>query len=286
MLWRILLVRTLVVVLGAHLAAGPTWGAKRATLPAGTVIYGETQERVTSRKKETSEGDFVQAIVWRDVVIGSQVVVKAGTPMVLRVEAVKKAKLAGIKGKLELRAFSTTAVDGTQIPLVGGYDKSGKGRMGLSIALAALVFVPLIFIRGKQAVLEPGTVFDAQIQGNTELALEEVSAPRRISLIGSDLSIEVLYDEVPEGKKPRYLPIRLTLCADDRPASARVLTVNDEGIDAIEVTLEGSAEVDGCVSTKGRIELDPLAKHFRKGINRFEVVFGAETAEVILDVEV
>ena len=90
--------------------------ADSITLPAGAVIYGEIQERITSRKHDTFEGDMVEAIVWRDVTVDGQVVIKAGTPMAVRVSRVKRAKMAGIKGQLELRAFSTTALDNTHIP--------------------------------------------------------------------------------------------------------------------------------------------------------------------------
>src|SRR6185436_11686262 len=147
------------------LLPGALW-ARDIAVPAGTTFYGETEERVTSRvKKEGTEvGDVVKAHVWRDVTVDGQVVIKAGTPMLVRVSGVKKAKLAGIKGQLELEAVSTKAVDGDDVLLDGGYDKSGHGRKALSISLAAAVAWPLIFIHGKAAVLDPGTVFDCTVE--------------------------------------------------------------------------------------------------------------------------
>ncbi len=104
-----------------------------ATLPAGTVVYGELVDEVISKKKFNHEGDYVEAVVWRDVVVGGVVVLPGGSPMVVRISRLKKANFAGIKGKLELEAVSATAPDGTEIPLDGGYDKSGRGRKALSI---------------------------------------------------------------------------------------------------------------------------------------------------------
>ncbi|PJA41279.1 MAG: hypothetical protein CO182_06940, partial [Lysobacterales bacterium CG_4_9_14_3_um_filter_62_6] len=49
------------------------------------------------------------------------------------------------------------SADGAEVLLDGGYDKSGKGNRALTWTLFAVVAIPLIFIKGKQAVLDPGT---------------------------------------------------------------------------------------------------------------------------------
>lgn len=275
--------RLLTLALTLSLLGQPAF-ADWVTLPAGTVVYGETQERVTSRKKETSEGDLVQAIVWRDVQVRGNVVIEAGTPIVLKVSKVKKSNFAGVKGKLELRAFSTTSVDGTHVPLVGGYDKSGKGKKALAISLAAIVFVPLIFIKGKQAVLEPGTVFDAQIQGNTDMELE--TTPRRTIQLGGgeSLEVEILYDEIPEEGKLKALPMSLVLCGHSGD-SATIAAVNDKKIPPIAIELSSRAVEDDCTSVRGEVSVEELGKHFTAGINRFDVKFGSLLAEVIMEVE-
>lgn len=275
--------RLFTLVLSLGVLAQPTF-ADWLTLPAGTVVYGEIQERVTSRKKETSEGDLVQAIVWRDVQIRGEVMIEAGTPIVVRVSRVKKANFAGVKGKLELRAFSTTSVDGTHVPLVGGYDKSGRGKKALAISLAAIVFVPLIFIKGKQAILEPGTVFDAQIQGNTDVEL--ATAPREVIQLGGgeSLEVEILYDEIPEEGKLKALPLRLVLCGDSGD-SATVVAVNEKAISPITIELSGLAVEGDCTTARGEVSLEELGKNFALGINRFDVKFGSRLTEVIMEVE-
>lgn len=276
--------RCLALVLCPLLLGQPAL-AEWVSLPAGTVVYGELQQQVTSRKKDWAEGDLVQAIVWRDVSVKGDVVIEAGTPMVLKVSKIKKSNFAGVKGKLELRAFSTTAVEGTEVPLVGGYDKSGKGRKALAISLAAIIFVPLIFIKGKHAVLEAGTIFDAQVQGNTDLEMEAEAPRRTISLQGSEgLEVEVLYDEVPDDEKLKLLPLRLELCGDSAE-TASVVSVNDQEIEPIEIALSEIVVEDECASARGQVSLEELGKHFRRGINRFDVKFGSRLAEVILEVE-
>ncbi len=257
--------------------------AASVTLPAGTPVYGEIDEQVTSRKRETAVGDIVRARAWRNVVVDGEVLIRAGAPMVVRVGHVKKARIAGRKGQLELEAVSVRSVDGQEVFLDGGYDKSGHGRKALSITLAAVVAWPLIFIKGKQAVLDAGTVFDASVQADN-VVVAEASAPRTIQLAQSALGVTVLYDEMdPEGKQ-QTLPVRLESCEGPLEAAA-IVTVNEKEIPRLAVPVEASEADEGCYAGRGTVDLKELGKHLRKGINRFEIEAAGARAEVILDIE-
>jgi len=257
--------------------------ADQLVLPAGTVVYAEIQERVTSKKGDTFEGDLVQAIVWRDVTVKRQVVIEAGTPMAVKVSLVKKAKMAGIKGQIELRAFSTTSIEDEFIPLVGGYDKSGRSKMALAITLGALFIIPII-IKGKQAVLEEGTVFDAQVQANTDLEIGSVKR-RAIRLGGgTSLAVEILYDEIPEEGTIKVLPLRIESCGE-ASSVAIVVTVNEKEIKPINVELGETTTEDDCTTVLGEINLKQIGEHFTRGINRFEVKYGDQVTEVLLEIE-
>ena len=261
--------------------------ADTLTIPFGTIVFGEIGERVTSRKKETSEGDLVRTHVWRDVTVEGRVVIPAGTPMMVRVSKVKKAKVAGIKGHLELEALSITLADGTLVPLHGGYDRSGRGRKALSITLAVVVFAPLIFIKGKQAILESGTVFDAEVRAPTDVAVEGSSGSRvvRIDLAsGAELEIAVLYDQMDSEAKAKLLPMILKMC-EGQVETANVVTVNDQQISPIPVQLGSRAIVEGCMEVQCDLDLKTVGKHFSRGINRFEIEVEGVRAEVVLEVE-
>ena len=264
------------------MTAVPTYAM---TVPAGTLIYGELMQEVTSKKKDFAEGDIVQVRVWRDVVVDGQVVVKAGSPMLAEISDLKKANFAGIKGRLKIRAKSVRGTDGTPMLLSGGYDKSGKGRMGMSIALAALVAWPLVFIKGKQARLEPGVIFDSVTQWDTEV---ETGSNAFALKIGTQqpLSVEVLYDEMDPDDKQMKLPMAVTSChqMDEIPA---VMTVNGEAIEPIPLQIDSTflATTGECLSGKAVVAMKDLAAHFRKGINRFEIGCSHHKTEVILEVE-
>lgn len=259
--------------------------ARAVTVPAGTVIYGELAQEVTSKKKHFSEGDIVEVRVWRDVIVDGQVVVRAGLPMLAEISKLKKAKFAGIKGRLEISAKSVRGVDGTPMLLEGGYDKSGKGRMGMSIALAALVAWPLVFIKGKQARLEGGVVFDAVTQWDAEVETDSKAFALKLAT-PETLSVEILYDEMDPNAKQMMLPMTVTSChqMDETPA---IVTVNDLDIEPLQLSLNSEfMATDGeCITGKAVVALSDLAQHFRKGINRFEVGCQHHKTELILEVE-
>lgn len=182
----------------------PGW-AQTITIPTGTVVYGELDQRVSSKKKEQPQvGDIIKAHIWRGVVVAGRTVIKAGAPMVVRVANVKQAKFAGIKSKLQLETVSVKAADDTEILLDGGYNRAGKGRMALSISLAALIAWPTIFIKGKQVIPELGTLFDASVQNAVAIA-ESASPTNTPCQARTDLVAEVLYDCIdPTERNSKY----------------------------------------------------------------------------------
>lgn len=275
----------LLVLLAASAASSRT-----ITVGPGTALFGELEERVTSRVKKdgTDVGDVVRAHVWRDVVVDGQLVFKAGSPMLVRVSEVKKAKLAGIKGKLELEAVSATTTDGQQILLDGGYDKSGRGRMGLSISLAAVVAWPLIFIRGKPAILDSGTVFDCSVRSQFTMQSTRGDGPTHVVRIddgsSTDLTAAILYDSMNPDDKLKLLPMELRQCGAPFTSCA-IIAVNEKPVDPLPMEVASTRQEDGCTLVRANVDLKALGKHLAKGINRFVVKSGDATVEVLLEVE-
>ena len=261
--------------------------ADTVEVPFGTRVFIELDQQVISKKKKNREGSFVRAHVWRDVVVDGKVVAEAGTPVMVRISHIKSAKVVGIKGHVELEALQVTAIDGSDLMLTGGYDQSGKGRMALSITLAAVVFVPLIFIKGKQAKLPPGTIFDAMVASRTNVEVLE-AAPRKIKLGKlKPLEVVVLYDtlEQMDQKNLKNLPLEVRTY-DTTFDSAQITHVNDEKIKPIPLEL-GSVEPVGenAYVATANANLKALGKHFSRGFNHFTVEAAGETDVVMLDIE-
>ncbi len=253
------------------------------TIPSGTKLYGELEQQITSNEKEFTVGQKVQGRAWRNVTVNGQTVIAAGAPMVLQISSITKRKIAGRGGDVKVAAMSVTAVDGSEINLDGGYDKSAGNRIALAASLSALVLWPLIFIRGKEAVLDVGTVFDASVPGNTNIAVAD-DRPRTIRIQHtSNLAVDVLYDEVED--KSKALPMKLTMCDQPWAGAASVTRVNEKEIPALQLELGPPAANAQCSSAHATVGMKELSSHFTKGINRFTVSAGSESVEVVLDVE-
>ena len=151
--------------------------------------------------------------------------------------------------------------------------------------MAAVVAWPLIFIRGKHAQLDRGTVFDAAVRSTTEL--EPASQERRtISLsAGPTLDASVLYDAMDSTGKSKRLPIRLEGCDGASTSGARVVTINDQSVSGIELEVTSSRQQDGFEITVGNLNLKDMGKHFGKGINRFQIEAGALGEERVVDIQ-
>lgn len=153
---------TFLSFLSLVLAVPPAMGEGAVLIPGDTIVYAELPRDVTSKKKETNAGDIVRARVFRDVNVDGAVVIAEGSELLLRVSHVKKARILGRKGRLGLEAVAVRAVDGTMLPLTGYYYQAGKGRKVVTGTLAVVVAWPFAFLKGKNAKVNEGTVFEAR----------------------------------------------------------------------------------------------------------------------------
>lgn len=261
-------------------------------LAEGTRVYLKLDQLVSGKRGDAEAGDMVGCSVWRDVDQQGVVLVKAGTKATCKVESVKHANIAGIKGKIVLQALDTTAVDGQKLQLTGGYDKTGKSRMALTISLAAVVAWPLIFITGSAAQLPEGTVIDAYSGPNIQIALQNGSnAPQAINLSGmaSVFSAEVQLDEflVPNAK-PENFKIEV-VNPNALPSKLVIDNVNGKSITAIPMTIAESKTINGNTVAIATVNIKTLSQHFQKGINRFELSYmengQRKSAETILNIQ-
>ncbi|MEM1192759.1 MAG: hypothetical protein AAGH42_05125 [Pseudomonadota bacterium] len=266
--------------------------AESVRVPANTRVYVVLKEDVISKRKKFPEGKTVRAAVWRDVMINGYRVIDAGTPVLVKVDEIKSRKIAGIKGKISLGAYETTTTAGLPIQLDGGYFKKGKGRIALSATLAAVVFLPFIFIPGKRAKLPSGTVFDAYVDQSTIVELASERSVRSINLGGlvrNGFSADVDYDALEGVAKPDVFTLLLTGSINESNEMA-VTSVNGNQIKAIDVEVSSLVAEEGAASAIGTVKIEKLSKHFARGINRFTVTNTAVDGtamedEVVLDIQ-
>ena len=201
--------------------------------------------------------------------------IEAGTVVWSEVRRARRAKVAGIRGRLEVEANTVTAVDNQSIRLLGGYDRSGKGRFAVTAALTAAVAWPFIFIRGKHAHLSRGVIFDAQTAAPVDV---EVGARPELPVLRADtpgFEVGIPYDKIDPDVRLAILPLWFEGLAADT-AEAHVTAVNGEKIRRLEIPI-----VDGT----GEVDFQELAEHFRHGMNRFTVEVDGPTADILLEFE-
>lgn len=130
-------------------------------LKAGTSFQIELLQTLSS--KVISTGQQVAFRVKLDVEVDGKVVIKAGQELSGLITSSKQAKELGREGALEIQVTEVNGVDGKAIPLSGIIHKAGDNRSVESIGIAALIFWPALFIKGKEAEIPSGTIFIASV---------------------------------------------------------------------------------------------------------------------------
>lgn len=96
------------------------------------------------------------------------------------------------------------------------------------------------------------------------------------------------YTEFVQQKKAEVLKIKVTK-DEPFPSSFFIDNVNGKTVEPLALTTGETKTADGTAEAVCEIKIKPLAKHFQKGINRFEVAYDDQGqrigTEVILDIQ-
>ena len=142
-------------------------------ITSGTRIPVIMSETISSDKKggrRVNTGEVISLTVQTDVTdVDGNVLVKQGTLVNGTITNSAKRKAAGTKGKLAFSVDFIKAVDGQSIPVNLKFEFEGKSKTGVAVAAGALVAAPLLLIKGKPAVIQQGTVFQALVVGDKKI---------------------------------------------------------------------------------------------------------------------
>ena len=157
-------------------------GTEKYILRGGDLIPLIFKQSISS--KDMSNGSLVKFAVKQDIVSDkNKIIIKANTTVNGRISRVKKAAWAGQKGKIDIQINSIKGVDGTNIPVYYNLNNEGKSRQAAAIGIGVVLFWPALFVKGKQATIDAGTVIMvetmADVTFNTyNFEKKEIVAPR------------------------------------------------------------------------------------------------------------
>lgn len=143
-------------------------------LLGGTKVQLRMTETISSDKKggrKVTTGEVISLVVHQDVTdIDGNVLIKQGTVVNGNITNAVKRKAAGTKGKLSFSVSSVRSIDNQSIPVNFKYDFAGKSKTGVAVAAGALVAAPLLLIKGKPAIVEAGTIFEALVSTDRKIS--------------------------------------------------------------------------------------------------------------------
>jgi hypothetical protein len=135
-------------------------------IPANTPISLRLENTIST--ENCKEGDNVNLRVSYDIHVNGKTVIPAGSIGKSIVSLVEKPKIFGKAGKISLKINSVITPDGKFIAVSGNdFTRNGESRatqawvwFGVSLLILwPCIFVPF-FLKGKQAEISSGTIFD------------------------------------------------------------------------------------------------------------------------------
>jgi hypothetical protein len=152
-------------------ALSPLWAQDKVKLMDGTQISVELLEQLSSNKSRTNQEVRYRV---RENIMGpnKEILIRKGAVATGRVIAAKGAGGLGRKGKLDFTIESVEAVDGTKVSLRSQQNARGKSNTGTMAAVTLLVSPLGLFVKGKNAKVEPGTIFETYVNETVEVDVD------------------------------------------------------------------------------------------------------------------
>lgn len=131
--------------------------AGKSTLSAHTPIVIRCIDTITTKK--IVSGGIVNFSVVSDIKDEyGNVLIQSGSPVTAQITFSKSNGMIGKSGELTVTDFSTTAVDGTYVPLSGSVSARPDDKIVMSVVLSVLICPLFLLLKGDEAVVPAGTL--------------------------------------------------------------------------------------------------------------------------------
>jgi hypothetical protein len=144
--------------------------ASEGVLRAGTEVPLRLEEGLDSNDKTMREGHRFRLTVANDVMLGSAVVIPAGTQATGEVTDLRRKGMWGKSGRIVARVLNARVGD-RLIRLTGNFDD--KGVTGTAGVVGAIVFVPIagFFVTGTSAKMPAGSGVKAYLDEDLRIGV-------------------------------------------------------------------------------------------------------------------
>lgn len=142
------------------------------TVPVGTMIQLEVTNTISTLNAHI--GQKVNFRVLNDVSINGELAVKGGSRAVGKVVSVDKNGALGKPGSMSIQLSRVTAVDGNIIPISANSVLKGQDKSTTAIVVTLLLCVFGLFIEGGDAVLQAGSIIEAEVISAVEINTSEI----------------------------------------------------------------------------------------------------------------
>lgn len=143
--------------------------------PSAKLAYGESEKPAVNKLKippslpikirlldtlkseDIYSGQEVNFSVISDVIIDEKIIINANTPVSAQISFAEGKGFLGKPGKIIISDFSTTAKDGSYIPLRATISAEGESRETFALVVGLVICLPFLFWKGKPAVIPAGS---------------------------------------------------------------------------------------------------------------------------------
>lgn len=143
--------------------------AEQVEIPVGTLVTLSLTKELTT--KDAPVGTTVFLNVTQDVVVKGKVVIKAAAIGTATVANAKDAGYLGTPGQLGITLISVQGIDGTQVPVAGNRMVEASSSTVASAGLSLFICPLFVFMKGKEATLPAGTLFEARTNGTVTVTI-------------------------------------------------------------------------------------------------------------------
>jgi hypothetical protein len=143
-------------------------------LPAGMSVPLELQHHINSAYVPVGSPIYFRVV--RDVKIEDQVLIRAGTLAVGKMDQAQKRGMVGHSGAMTFSVRMVPGVDGTIIPIEADASKTGRSRAGATVAWTLFWGVPGLITKGVNPYMERGTEVDGTVLTDTLIDPEKATA--------------------------------------------------------------------------------------------------------------